>query len=195
MNEGRDANTSATKAGPTQIAATVVAPASSAPGAALPELVRHHDPSLRVIALLVAGKSALALAIAIALECLGPIHVRHWIDSLSLRFHWNPDGKVLMWLLAQMNPHSFHIAAAIIVLYACVHGAEAFGLWFDQRWASWFGCIGAALYLPFDLHALWRHHTWFAATVVLVNVLVVFVLGRNIRNLRLRQLAGIKAED
>jgi uncharacterized membrane protein (DUF2068 family) len=161
---------------------------------AAPEFVRHHDPSLRVIALLVAGKSALALAVAIALEAVGPLHVRHWIDSLSFRFHWNPDGKLLVWLLAQMNPQSFHIAAAIILLYACIHGAEAFGLWFDQSWASWFGCIGAALYLPFDLDALWRHRHWFAALVVLVNVLVVFVLARNLRNLRLRRLSGIEPD-
>jgi uncharacterized membrane protein (DUF2068 family) len=169
--------------------------ATAAPTVSVPALVLHHDPSLRVIALLVAGKSTLALLIAVGIEVLGPQHMRHWIDALSGRFHWNPDSKVLVWLFAQMNPHSFHIAAAVIVLYACVHGAEAFGLWFDQSWASWFGCIGAALYLPFDLLALWHHRNWFAAAVVLVNVLVVFVLGRNIRNLRLRRLAGIRIDD
>jgi uncharacterized membrane protein (DUF2068 family) len=172
-----------------------LASATAAAAVGVPASALHHDPSLRVIALLVAGKSVLALSIAVGLEILGPQHMRRWIDALSGRFHWNPDSKILQWLFAQMNPHSFHIAAAVIVLYACVHGAEAFGLWLDQIWASWFGCMGAALYLPFDLLALWHHPHWFAATVVLINVLVVFVLGRNIRNLRLRRLAGIRIDD
>lgn len=151
----------------------------------------HHDPSLRLIAILVALKSLAALLIAIGIELLGPQRMLQWIEQLTARFHWNPDSKVLVWLLAQMNPRSFHLAAAVIVLYACVHGAEAFGLWLDQRWASWFGCIGAALYLPFDLLALWHHRNWVAAGVVVINVLVVFVLARNIRNLHARRIAAL----
>ena len=150
----------------------------------------HHDPSLRVIAVLVALKSLSALAIAVGLELLGPLRMRHWIDSLIGHFHWDPDSKILIWLLAQMNPQSFHLAAAIILAYACVHGAEAWGLWFDQRWASWFGCIGAALYLPVEILALWHRRHWLPATVLLVNVLVVLVLARNIRVLKARRIAS-----
>ncbi|HTD29688.1 MAG TPA: DUF2127 domain-containing protein [Xanthomonadaceae bacterium] len=148
---------------------------------------RRHDPSLRLIAVLVALKSLLALSIAIGLEVFGPLRMRNWIGELIARFHWNPDSKILVWVLGQMNSQSFHLAAAIILTYACVHGAESFGLWFDQRWASWFGCIGAALYLPFDSIALWHHRNWIAAGVVFINVLVVFVLARNIRNISARQ--------
>lgn len=150
----------------------------------------HHDPTLRVIAVLVALKSLLALSIAVGLELLGPLRMRHWIDLLTGYFHWNPDSKFLLWLLAQMNSQSFHLAAVVILLYACLHGAEAWGLWFDQRWASWFGCIGAVLYLPFEAVALWHHHHWFPATVLLINVLVVLILARNIRVLHARRMAA-----
>ena len=146
----------------------------------------HHDPSLRVIAVLVAAKSLLALSIAVGLEVLGPLRMRGWIGQLAGYFHWNPDSKFLVWLLGQMNQQSFHLAAAIILLYACLHGAEAWGLWFDQRWASWFGCIGAALYLPFEALALWNHRYWLPATILFLNALVVLVLARNIRNMRER---------
>ncbi len=149
---------------------------------------RRHDPSLRLIALLVALKSLLAVFIAVGLEVFGPLRMRQGIGLLIERFHWNPDSKFLVWLLGQMNSQSFHLAAVIILVYACVHGAEAFGLWFDQRWASWFGCVGAALYLPVDTLALWHHRNWIAASIVFINVLVVFVLARNIRNIAARRL-------
>lgn len=149
---------------------------------------RRHDPSLRLIAVLVALKSLLTVSIAVGLEVFGPLRMRNWIGLLVERFHWNTDSKFLVWLLGQMNSQSFHLAAAIILVYACVHGAEAFGLWFDQRWASWFGCVGAALYLPFDTLALWHHRNWFAASIVFINVLVVFVLARNIRNMAARRI-------
>ena len=150
----------------------------------------HHDPSLRVIAVLVALKSLAALSVVAGLELLGPSHVRQWIDSLIGYFHWDPDSKILGWLLAQLNPQSFHFAAAVILVYACLHGAEAWGLWLDQRWASWFGCIGAALYLPMEILALWRHRDWLPAAVLLINIVVVLVLARNIRVLNARRTAS-----
>ncbi|MEO7478425.1 MAG: DUF2127 domain-containing protein [Lysobacteraceae bacterium] len=150
----------------------------------------HHDPSLRVIAVLVALKSVSALSIAAGIELLGPLRMRQWIDSLVGYFHWDPDSKILVWLLAQMNPQSFHLAAVTILAYACVHGAEAWGLWFDQRWASWFGCIGAALYLPVEILALWRHRDWLPAAALLINIVVVLVLAHNIRVLNARRIAS-----
>ncbi|MFL6592947.1 MAG: DUF2127 domain-containing protein, partial [Luteimonas sp.] len=47
-------------------------------------------------------------------------------------------------------------------------------------WASWLGCLAAALYLPLDLFAIWRHPGWPAMAVLVVNVVVVWVLARDI---------------
>jgi hypothetical protein len=49
-----------------------------------------------------------------------------------------------------------HLAAAVAALYGIVHLVEGWGLWRAKAWASWLGCITAALYLPFDIYAL-RH--------------------------------------
>lgn len=57
----------------------------------------------------------------------------------------------MAWLAGAINPDSVHFAAAAVAAYAMLHLAEARGLWRDQAWASWLGCVAAALYLPFDL--------------------------------------------
>ena len=48
---------------------------------------KRHDPSLRLIAVLVALKSLLAVFIAIGLELFGPRQMRTWIDALIGYFH------------------------------------------------------------------------------------------------------------
>jgi uncharacterized membrane protein (DUF2068 family) len=53
-------------------------------------------------------------------------------------------------------------------------------LWRAKAWASWLGCIAAALYLPFDLYALFLHRHWLEAVVVAINLLVVWVLARDL---------------
>jgi len=42
------------------------------------------------------------------------------------------------------------------------------------------GCLAAAIYLPFDLYALLRHPGWVSAAVVAINLLVVWVLARDL---------------
>ena len=64
--------------------------------------------------------------------------------------------------------------------YGLLHLLEAWGLWRARGWASWLGCVTAALYLPLDLYALWRHPGWPALLVLAINVVVVWVLARDI---------------
>jgi len=64
--------------------------------------------------------------------------------------------------------------------YAVLHLIEAWGLWRDKAWASWVGCIAAAIYLPFDIYALVRHPGWVSVAVLAINVLIVWVLARDL---------------
>ena len=67
-----------------------------------------------------------------------------------------------------------------IAVYGLLRLLEAWGLWRARAWASWLGCVSAALYLPFELHALIRHPGWLALSVLAVNQVVVAVLGRDL---------------
>ena len=144
-----------------------------------PDPKRH--PGLHVIALLEAGKAVLALVAATGLEMLGPQPLRNGIDALIRRFSLDPDHGTLPSLLNMISPDAVHLAAVAMLAYALLHVVEAWGLWRARRWASWLGCVSAGIYLPFDVYAIVRHPGWASWTVLLVNLLVVYVLARDIR--------------
>lgn len=140
---------------------------------------RAH-PGLHVIAIIEAAKGVLALLAASGLEMLGPVSLQRWVHALIARFQLDPHHGAMAWLAKAISPHSIHIAAAVAVVYGVLHIAEGWGLWRAKAWASWLGCIAAALYLPFDIFAMLRHPGWISFAVVAVNLLVVWVLGRDL---------------
>lgn len=143
-----------------------------------PDPKRH--PGLHVIALLETGKAVLALAAATGLELLGPQPLREGLSGLIRRFSLDPDHGALPSLLSMISPDAVHLAAAGMIAYALLHLVEAWGLWRARRWASWLGCVSAGIYLPFDGYAIVRHPGWAAWSVLVVNLLVVYVLARDI---------------
>lgn len=143
-----------------------------------PDPKRH--PGLHFIALLEAGKAMLALAAATGLEMLGPQPLRDGINALIRRFSLDPDHGTLPSLLNMINPDVVHLAAAAMLAYGLLHLVEAWGLWRAKAWASWLGCLSASLYLPFDVYAIVHHPGWASWAVLLVNLLVVYVLGRDL---------------
>ncbi len=143
-----------------------------------PDPKRH--PGLHVIALLEAGKAVLALVAATGLELLGPQPLRNGIDALIRRFSLDPDHGTLPSLLNLVSPDAVHLAAAGMLAYALLHLVEAWGLWRARAWASWLGCVSAGIYLPLDIYAIARHPGWASWTVLAVNLLVVYVLARDI---------------
>ena len=131
-----------------------------------------------------AVKGSLALLAASSLELLGPAPLQRWVDALIARFQLDPHHGAMAWLAHAINPDAVHLAAAVAALYGIVHLIEGWGLWRAKAWASWLGCVSAALYLPFDVYALATHRHWLEAVVVAINLLVVWVLARDLRKRR-----------
>jgi uncharacterized membrane protein (DUF2068 family) len=140
----------------------------------------HAHPGLHVIAIVEAAKGALALLAASGLELLGPAPLQRWVHALIARFQLDPDHGAMAWLANAIGPGTVHLAAAIAAIYGALHIVEGWGLWRAKAWATWLGCVAAALYLPFDLYAFATHRHWLEAVVVLVNLLVVWVLARDL---------------
>lgn len=126
----------------------------------------------------------LALAAATGLEMLGPQPLRDGINALIRRFSLDPDHGTLPSLLDMISPDAVHLAAAAMLAYGVLHLVEAWGLWRAKKWASWLGCLTAALYLPFDIYAIVRHPGWASWTVLAINLVVVYVLARDLRRRR-----------
>jgi len=144
----------------------------------------HAHPGLHVIAIFEAAKGLLALVAASGLEILGPAPLQRWLHELINRFQLDPHHGAIDWLSHVINPGSVHLAAAIGFGYAALRFVEAWGLWRVRRWGSWLGCISAAVYLPLDVYALIQHPGWLAVTVLVVNLVVVWVLARDLFNRR-----------
>jgi len=144
----------------------------------------HRHPGLHVIALLEASKAALALLAATGLEILGPQPLRDAVNALIRRFSLDPDHGTLPSLLNAISPDAVHLAAAAMIGYGLLHLVEAWGLWKAKAWASWLGCLTASIYLPFDIYAIVRHPGWASWTVLAINLIVVYVLARDLRKRR-----------
>lgn len=144
----------------------------------------HGHPGLHAIALVEGAKGAVAVLAASGLALLGPAPLQHFVRALIARFHLDPAHGAMAWLAGAIRPGSVHVAAAAVFCYGALHLLEAWGLWRAKSWASWLGCLTAAAYLPFDLYALAAHPGWIALAVLAINVVVVWVLARDLRKRR-----------
>ncbi|MBU8975320.1 MULTISPECIES: DUF2127 domain-containing protein [unclassified Lysobacter] len=141
-------------------------------------------PGLHAIAIFEAAKGLLAFAAASGLELLGPAPLLRWLHELMTRFQLDPQTGALARFSDLINPDSVHLAAGLIFAYGILRFVEAWGLWRVKVWASWLGCISAAIYLPLDVYALFRHPGWMSVAVLAINLIVVAVLARDIRKRR-----------
>lgn len=143
-----------------------------------PEPRAHHG--LHAIALIELGKSALALIAASGLEILGPAPIRRFLHHLIEVFQFDAHHSALAVFARRINPESVHLAAALAAVYGVVHLVEAWGLWRAKAWASWLGCIAAAIYLPFEFYALIHNPGRVEISVVAINLMIVWVLARDV---------------
>lgn len=146
---------------------------------------RVHD-SVRAIAALEAAKSLFALLAASGLEILGPAPIRRFLGWLIEVFRFDAHHSPVASVLRHVDPASVHAVAAGAAAYGVLHLLEAWGLWRERLWASWLGCLGAAVYLPFEAWALIRDPGWVELAVVAINLGIVAVLARDLRRRRRR---------
>ncbi len=140
----------------------------------------HAHPGLHAIAMVEMAKGALALIAASGLEIMGPAPLQRALHALIQHFQLDPSTGITAWLAGVLNPTGIHIAAAIAAAYGLLHLIEGWGLWRAKAWASWLGCLSAAAYLPFDITAFLHHRHWLEAVAVAINLLVVWVLARDL---------------
>lgn len=138
------------------------------------------DPALRAVALFEGLKGGLSLAAAVGLLFAGATRLQHWAAIVLARLHAPPHAPGTGWLQHAINADSVHLAALAIAAYGLLRLLEAWGLWRARSWASWLGCVSAALYLPFEVHALVRHPGWLTLGVLALNLIVVAVLVRDL---------------
>jgi uncharacterized membrane protein (DUF2068 family) len=177
--------------------AVVDAPASGAgkPLASLEELERpRRGKALRqAIVLRVISLDRAFHTIAFSATAIAALAVRWKLDAIhgwassmlralssarSGRGGVNAHGLTsgLLTHLAQVDPHSLAVLAAIAAAYAVVSGFEAIGLWRERRWAEYLTAVSTAGFLPIELHELIERVTVVRVGAMVVNLVILAYL-------------------
>lgn len=140
---------------------------------------RAH-PGLHIIALIELAKGVVSSCTALALAVFGPAPIREAIRAIAGLLHFDPRHSAMGRLIEQITPDVVHLAAAAIGTYAALRFILFWGLWRVKAWASWLGACAAMLYVPFCLYALWRYPGWPTVAVLTLNLIIVWVLVRDL---------------
>jgi uncharacterized membrane protein (DUF2068 family) len=85
------------------------------------------------------------------------------------------------------------LVGAVFAVYAAIEGIEAFGLWYQRRWAEYLTFIVTASLLPLEIYELAHRFTPFKVLAFVINVAVVAYLLYAKRLFGLR--GGVEAEE
>jgi len=100
-------------------------------------------------------------------------------DSLLRLLHISPDHHLaqlfLDWADSLTNARLYTVAA-VAGGYSLLRFLEAYGLWYARAWAEWIALISGAIYLPFEVYKLAHRVSWFHATVLAINLAIVFYM-------------------
>ena len=141
-----------------------------------------HPPHNRWLVLIAAYKCLQALLIAAlgfgALHLLGK-NVGDELTFLAERLHFNPEGKLVDFLLAKaefLNDPLLRRIGIAAFIYSALSLIEGIGLYFEKAWAEYLTLIITASFLPFEVIEILRRLTWIRSSLLLINLVVFFYL-------------------
>jgi uncharacterized membrane protein (DUF2068 family) len=130
-------------------------------------------------------KGTLALLAAGGLFYFIPRDVRHVAVELVGRLHLNAGKSypnVFNRIIEDTTNAQLWLIGALVLVYAAVRFAEAYGLWRERRWAEWLAALSGGIYVPIEIYELTRSVSWIKLGALTLNLAVVaymcFVLWR-----------------
>lgn len=132
--------------------------------------------ALRAIAAFEALKGVMVIVAGFGL--LGLVHhdVRHIAVELVDFLHLSHEGRYSHFFLAaadRLGDMHLMTLAAGAVLYVTVRFIEAYGLWWERRWAEWFAAASGAIYIPFEVRHIRPGHVAIPLAALAVNVAII----------------------
>ena len=150
----------------------------------------RYSPGIRAIALFEAAKAAIVLLAGFG--CIS-LHrdVHHIAIHLLERFHLNPAHqypRIFVDAASEVTDTHLWLLAGMALAYAVIRGAEAYGLWYERRWAEWLALCSGLIYLPIEFYELSHGISWIKVGAVFINIVIVVYMGWKLR--RQRQHSG-----
>ena len=78
--------------------------------------------------------------------------------------------------LFSLKSSTLHLVGAGVIAYAVLEGVEAFGLWWQKRWAEYLTLIATALFLPLEVYEIVHKLSPTKIIALIVNIAVVLYL-------------------
>lgn len=151
--------------------------------------------AIRVVALFEALKGAVVLLAATGILSL----VHRDVYSIAATFiehaHLNPASRyprIFLDAASHMHDTRLLLLALGAAMYAIVRLVEAYGLFYERKWAEVLAASSGAIYVPIELVSLFRGPTWHGLAILLLNVVVVAIMARALV-LRRRAVGGTDA--
>jgi uncharacterized membrane protein (DUF2068 family) len=88
--------------------------------------------------------------------------------------------------LLTLNVNTYRLIGLAAAAYALLEGAEAYGLWFQRRWAEYLTCVATTLFVPYEVYELLAKVTVFRVGAFVVNlaILLYLLLAKRLFGLR-----------
>jgi uncharacterized membrane protein (DUF2068 family) len=141
---------------------------------------------LRAVSIFEAGKGVLVLFLSLSLYTFVHRDFRHIAAGFERRWHVDLTRHIpgfVRILMQDLTDARLHLMAFVAIIYSLMRFVEAYGLWFEKRWAEWFALVSGGVYLPIELYELAKGFSWLKAGFLAANLLIVFsmamVLMRN----------------
>jgi uncharacterized membrane protein (DUF2068 family) len=141
-----------------------------------PDTPATHHKGLRTIALLEAAKGAIVLVIGFGLLSFLGRDADVFAEHLVNRLHLNPAHHyphVFIQAMAEVTDSKLWLLAGLAALYALLRFAEAYGLWYQRRWAEWLAALSGGVYVPVEIYEISHRASWLKVGALVVNVIIV----------------------
>lgn len=152
-----------------------------------PHHAHNATTAIKAVAIyeIVKGVGALAIAFALVMwhDRLPDIvaHLIHVLHHIFGRFFVQPLDN--LGHHADRASQNWLQAFWFIIGYAVLRFAEAYGLYKDKTWAYWYSVLGYGIFIPIELYAIiTKPFEWFTLFTFLLNVVIVIVVYRNMKN-------------
>jgi len=140
------------------------------------KLIDNMKGGLRAVSIFEAGKGVLVFSLVLFLSTFVSRDLPGIIAEFRTR--WNVDPSSHIPALAKMLMHDLtssrlHFLIMLAAIYALMRFVEAYGLWFEKRWAEWFALLSGGVYLPVELYELAKGFSWLKTGVLAINLVIV----------------------
>ena len=152
----------------------------------------HHPVTLRAIALFEAAKAAIVLLAGFG--CLSLLHrdVHDLATQIIKHIHLNPAHHyphIFIDAASKVTDANLWLLASLALAYAVIRGAEAYGLWYEYRWAEWLALLSGMIYLPIEFYEIAHGVNWIKVGAVVINFLIIIYMAYKLRRQHAKPVA------